>query len=139
MFCGTIISFLIPETKLKTLEVLAGEKPFKGLGGNSVPKKGFLSPILRPMRSPNISPILSPMSREKDARKGSKGSDRRGTGHGRGGSGDNYILDEHVGYAVSISSEAAMLPGHSHARNYVRGERYQMEEIPLQDVGGLIR
>lgn len=144
MLCGTLVSFLIPETKLLTLEVLAGEKPLRGRGGTSgghTPRNGggFLSPILGPMRSPKMSPILSPMS--KDGRKGSKegtssASERRRT---RGSSGDNYITDDHLNYEVSISSEAAMLPGHGHARSYTRGERIPMESIALQDVGGLIR
>jgi PHS family inorganic phosphate transporter-like MFS transporter len=49
MLCGTVVSFLIPETKRKTLEVLAGEAPLSIEGSsNSMPrrKRGFLFRIL---------------------------------------------------------------------------------------------
>ena len=43
MFCGTLVSFLIPETKRQTLEVLAGEAP--------LPKSRGSSPILQEMEA----------------------------------------------------------------------------------------
>lgn len=43
MFCGTVVSFLVPETKRQTLEVLAGEAP--------LPKSRGTSPILQEMEA----------------------------------------------------------------------------------------
>jgi PHS family inorganic phosphate transporter-like MFS transporter len=151
MFCGTLVSFLIPETKLQTLEVLAGEKPLRdpnsGASRNSgstpdnKSPRSFLSPILRPMASPKLP------SRSRDGKGG--GSDKRKSGHGRPGSIDldadmNRFGDRswHTHDAsVSVTSEGALLYGHS--RGHKRSESYtsrnqRVDSIPLQDVGGLI-
>lgn len=59
MLCGTLISLIVPETKRRTLEEIAGEKPLENRNSTSsapAPRKpSFLSPYL--------SPILSPMRR----------------------------------------------------------------------------
>jgi PHS family inorganic phosphate transporter-like MFS transporter len=123
MLCGTLVSFLIPETKLKTLEVLAGEAPIKTRSGNGTPKGGFLSPILGAM-SPKTSPVLAPLNkmRRKERERDS-----------------NEDADRVAEYPVSISSEVGMLPGRSSARRYRNSDRWRMDDIPLQDVGGLMR
>jgi MFS transporter, PHS family, inorganic phosphate transporter len=64
MLCGTVVSFLIPETKRLTLEELAGEKPLhhrnSGTASPSSKKSLFFqSPVLSPMRSPVIPPLNS--------------------------------------------------------------------------------
>jgi PHS family inorganic phosphate transporter-like MFS transporter len=50
MLCGTLVSFLIPETKGRTLEELAGEKPQSPDGSLSPRKHGWRA-TLNPLRS----------------------------------------------------------------------------------------
>ncbi len=145
MLCGTLVSLLIPETKRRTLEELAGEKPLHNRNsGTTTPgsKKGFLSPVIGPMRSPIIHSLKS----KKDSPSSSKSSKK---GHTRISSSefkrDSSDRDPH--HSGSVTSEGAILHshghqsplGHNHTRtNSMNSSRYWMESIPLEDVGGLI-
>jgi MFS transporter, PHS family, inorganic phosphate transporter len=146
MLCGTLVSLLIPETKRLTLEELAGEKPLHNRNsGTTTPgsKKGFLSPVIGPMRSPIIPPLnskIEPSSSSKSSRKSHTGMSSPELKR------DSSDRDPH--HSGSFSSEGAILHnhghhyspiGHSHTRtDSVNSSRYWMENIPLQDVGGLI-
>jgi MFS transporter, PHS family, inorganic phosphate transporter len=145
MLCGTLVSLLIPETKRMTLEELAGEKPFHNRNsGTATPgsKKGFISPIIGPMRSPIIPPLNS-----KKESPSSSSSSKKGRAHisSRDLKRDSSDRDPH--YSGSFSSEGAILHNHGHQSpvshthtrtDSVSSSRYWMESIPLQDVGGLI-
>lgn len=111
MLLGTLVSFLIPETKLQTLEDLAGEdKPRPP--SSSVPNSPhWLSPVLRPM----VSPKLKGKKKDVGALEMLDGDDTFDEGVGSRRSG------------VSDGSEMGIL----------RGQR-RVESIPLQDVGGLL-
>jgi MFS transporter, PHS family, inorganic phosphate transporter len=145
MLCGTLVSLLIPETKRLTLEELAGEKPLHNRNSGTITpgsRKGFLSPVIGPMRSP----IIPPLNSKKDSASSSKSSKKsRARLSSRELNRDSSDRDRH--HSGSVSSEGAILnnygqqspTGYSHTRtNSVNSGRYWMESIPLQDVGGLI-
>ena len=143
MLCGTLVSLLIPETKRRTLEELAGEKPPNNRNsGTATPgsKKGFISPIIGPMRSPIIPPLNSKKESPSSSKSSKKGRTRISSHEiGR----DSSDRDPHL--SGSVTSEAAILHGHTSPTGYshtrtdsVNSSRYWMESIPLQDVGGLM-
>jgi MFS transporter, PHS family, inorganic phosphate transporter len=133
MLCGTLVSLLIPETKRKTLEELAGEKPLyqrnrNSTGSHGPGKGGFLTPVLGVLHSPKLNPMNG-----KKSNSGKSSEDGMGRSNG------------------SVTSEAAILHGHNRTHssgsdhNYVTnsvartdGGLFWMESIPLQDVGGLM-
>lgn len=130
MFCGTLVSFLIPETKLKTLEVLAGEKQIPGTysvtSRNGSPISDRKSPFgfLTPMLGPTASPILRPKS---------WGGKANGGSHKRGGRDIDEAMDE----SISVPSDGEIFFGHMRGGS-TEYRNQPMDSIPLRDVGGLI-
>ena len=125
MLCGTIISFLIPETKLQTLEVLAGEEPLPGTGGRNTrggAKGRFFS----------------------GAGWAWRWRQRRGK-HEAGGMGAMRPLEEvqqlgaeERAYSASLPSRGGIQSGHyGLTEDQVGAQRREMG-IPLQDVGMLL-
>jgi PHS family inorganic phosphate transporter-like MFS transporter len=148
MFCGTLVSFLVPETKLFTLEQLAGEdgpRP-QHPTNSSTGSPNWLSPVLGP-----LSPKLRAEKRKSSqataiASNGGMFSlpDSAMSSGGRSEMGENYSGGSHGGY--SSDGDILVMAGHGSAigRGHDRDEstssrgHTRMESIPLQDVGGLI-
>jgi PHS family inorganic phosphate transporter-like MFS transporter len=73
MLCGTIVSFMIPETKRQTLEVLAGEEPQRGTqrsDSSRVTKNSFLAKLSSSLHGRGNK-------RGKSRKKGGSGNDNR--------------------------------------------------------------
>jgi MFS transporter, PHS family, inorganic phosphate transporter len=137
MLCGVLVSLLIPETKRRTLEELAGEKAVHKTNSSGVTssgsKKALSSPALSQIRSPHRS--LRPNG-EDSARK--KVHVRTTSGeHGRQSSERSL---RHIGSAVSDDYPSQNgSPGSAHGGVSNReGGFVWMESIPLQDMGGLM-
>jgi PHS family inorganic phosphate transporter-like MFS transporter len=124
MLCGTLVSFLVPETKGRTLEELAGEQPssldqhlprapegrwkqLNPFGGGNPAGFDWRSPRLVPLAS------LGSMKAPRRARVGIMTSPElipKGGEKGRGGLGFSHVKDassEGVGYEVSVSAASS--------------------------------
>lgn len=136
MFCGVLVSLLIPETKRRTLEELAGEKPLHRINSSgafsSGSKKTVSSPVLSHMRSPRMGPMANG---EQD--RGKKSPVHASSGE-LGGDGSERSL-HHIGRA--ISDDYPSRHGSSESANggvaNREGGLFWMESIQLQDLGGL--
>ncbi|TVY35995.1 Repressible high-affinity phosphate permease [Lachnellula subtilissima] len=167
MLCGTLVSFLVPETKGRTLEELAGERTDEQLNGNvttrskrnwwnySSPFRGGRPAGFNSGRSPNLLP-RSPGIRGKRQRvgimtspdlipkKGDKGKDKTPFGSGSGNarpfnSNARQMDAGHDTYVPDIAGR--VLPGWSAGWGVQRGPRgdERAESIMLQDVGSLLK
>jgi PHS family inorganic phosphate transporter-like MFS transporter len=125
MLCGTLVSFLVPETKGRTLEEMSGEPPttldhrngsvtlndgFKGWAARNNPFKGGAPAGFTYMKSPNLGP-RSPGILGKRERVGIMTSPeliprRGGTGHGRAAS---ETSTEGNGYNISVGSNGTAM------------------------------
>jgi PHS family inorganic phosphate transporter-like MFS transporter len=136
MLCGALISLLIPETKRRTLEELAGEKQLTKTNGSghtsSGSRKTYSSPILRQMQSPHPSATAN-----------SEGGGRNGHGRtssGKLGRGSSERSLRHAGSTLSDdypNRNGTSRSGNGGFASHGEGP-YGIESIQLQDLSGLM-
>ena len=128
MLCGVLVSFLIPETKRRTLEELAGEKPYSKTNSSSGSKK---SPVVAQIRSPPLSPRV-----EGEQDRVRKGHIRTSSGKLGRGSSERSLQ----GVAMALSDDYPSRNGSPGSTNCGVAHRDGwIESIPLQDMGGLLK
>jgi len=133
MLCGVLISLLIPETKHRTLEELAGEKPlYKTHNSSRVASSGSKkSPVLAQTRSPPLSPVAN-----LEGNAGRKGHIRASSSKNGRGSSERSL--NQIGIALSDDypsrngSSGSGSGGVAHRDGWI-------ESIQLQDMGGLLQ
>jgi PHS family inorganic phosphate transporter-like MFS transporter len=109
MLCGTIVSFMIPETKQQTLEVLAGEDPMRGTqrsNSSRLSKNDFLARL-------SSSLHLNDNRREKR---------RKGGGSGVHDNGAHIELENSVSSA-SVSSRARIFRRPRNNEDVINGQK----------------
>jgi PHS family inorganic phosphate transporter-like MFS transporter len=124
MLCGTLISFLVPETKRQTLEVLAGEPPVPRSDGNSS-GRGRRGGLL----------FAFSLWLHSLGKKGGESSQAQSNGHhGSERADDDYVTAANRDYSMSIPSTGKILcsPRPNEDEGY---EQHRVGTIPLQDVG----
>ncbi|KAI9731124.1 MAG: Inorganic phosphate transporter pho84 [Claussenomyces sp. TS43310] len=123
MLIGTLVSLLVPETKLQTLEVLAGEADHSPRPSSTV-NSHWLSPVLGPMMG---SPQLGPSKKDKAKARRNAAQESEDLG---------------PGYPASVTSDAGILrhPDRIQDRevNGMMSTKPRSETIPLHDVGNLL-
>jgi MFS transporter, PHS family, inorganic phosphate transporter len=132
MLCGVLISLLIPETKRRTLEELAGEKALYKIHNSSraVSSGSKKSPVLTQMRSPPLSPVANG---EDGGRKGHIRASSSKLGRGSSERSFNQI-------GIALSDDYPSRNGSSgSASGGVAHRDGWIESIPLQDMGGLLK
>jgi PHS family inorganic phosphate transporter-like MFS transporter len=129
MLCGTFVSFLVPETKRQTLEVLAGEAPLqKSSSSNSSKIQGGKGQVL-----PGFGLGLCLWGK-----KGGRKSQREKKG-GYGGNHDDSVPVESVNgdHWMSVASKYGTLRSNGLNKDNVY-EEHRAGDVPLQDVGMLL-
>lgn len=137
MLCGTLVSFLVPETKGRTLEELAGE-PSTALDRHGSLHTGSWWQTLNPFIGGHpagftwqLSPRLTPKSPSRHPRVGimtspdlvPKGANKHSTKHNRDESYDN-------GYSVSVSTN-----GNGHSNSNSNSRREADDDIYISGTG----
>jgi MFS transporter, PHS family, inorganic phosphate transporter len=125
MFCGTIVSILIPETKRQTLEVLAGEAPFRkrdSSNRNKEKKDGLSAMDKLP------EPGTRPLHKTEIVKKGDN----------RGGGRDGSVQSKNQTSSISTSNGRKESQLHMLTESESSAGTYEGEDIALQDVGSLL-
>jgi PHS family inorganic phosphate transporter-like MFS transporter len=132
MLCGALVSLLIPETKCRTLEELAGEKPLykKQNSSGTASSRSKKSPVLSHIQSPPLSPIRD--SGKDVTRKGHVRTSSSGLGRG---SSERHL--QHFGSETSEEYPSQNGGTGSSNGGFANREGW-VESIPLRDMNGLL-
>jgi PHS family inorganic phosphate transporter-like MFS transporter len=119
MFCGTLVSILIPETKRQTLEVLAGEAPFRKRESSTTNEE----------RKDGLSRLGKlPLFKTEAIKKNDNGCGGR----------DDNVRRKNQESSISTSSKRGELQPHRLNESESSTGTYTGEDITLQDVGALL-
>jgi hypothetical protein len=138
MLCGTLVSLLVPETKSQTLEVLAGEAPFRGREG-SIATAGRRWDLLSRLDRMLGLCLHTPGNKEV----GKKHRDRqdRNSSRGTGYTNNDLFKADKQGYSDSMSNGGGGLqfPKLNEDETCALTRQHTVEDIPFRDVGMLLR
>jgi len=132
MFCGIFVSFLVPETKGLSLEVLAGEPPQAGYGRTA--DRGSSGGVLYGLGLDVHFRDKKESGKNRTQKKGSHGGGREDHSH------MVHVVEDkdYSVHASNPSSGGGTLRSHGQNEGANNYEEQWAESMPLQDVGKLL-